>query len=343
MSAEEEAKRASQEKIAKLKAVSEAAFARLAEASSGTTENKRQADEAAPKPESKRLAAIEEARKAAKAAEQKRRADEEARLAEIETGIKRRADEAEAVRAAEEKRLAEEKYFADIAKRLADFDAAEQKRQADEAEAAKLAEEKRLADIFETQQRVADAPAASTVQTAEEEPPQFTFGKISLKVPASPVKDSLPNPYKNIALLDDNENEEELEEVSEEVKEEPVKKKFGFGKKSAGARTKMALLQGLRNGSLEKAVEKMEADTSTPVEETDIDERLADNENENENENEEESLCFEQIQVGNVYYLKTADGLQQVFENEDSIWSQEVSGNTTEDTEVTPNSPNNPV
>ena len=80
-----------------------------------------------------------------------------------------------------------------------------------------------------------------------------------------------------------------------------------------------------------------------PVEETDIDERLADNENENENENEEESLCFEQIQVGNVYYLKTADGLQQVFENEDSIWSQEVSGNTTEDTEVTPNSPNNPV
>ena len=55
---------------------------------------------------------------------------------------------------------------------------------------------------------------------------------------------------------------------------------------------------------------------------------------EKQNEFEEETLCFEQIQVGSIYYLKTADGLQQVFENEDSIWSQEVSGNTTEDTEV---------
>ena len=127
----------------------------------------------------------------------------------------------------------------------------------------------------------------------------------------------------------------------EQANEEPVKKKFGFGKKSVGGRTKMALLQGLRNGSLEKAVEKMEADTSTPVLEADVDERLVDNEK--QNEFEEETLCFEQIQVGSIYYLKTADGLQQVFENEDSIWSQEVSGNTTEDTEVTPNNPNNSV
>ena len=113
--------------------------------------------------------------------------------------------------------------------------------------------------------RVAPPPPPRESQPAEEEPPQFTFGKISLKVQASPVQDRaapVPHRYKNITLLDDS----DLNEDERESEEAPAEKKFGFGKKNAiGARTKMALLQGLRNGSLEKAVEKMEADTAVEV------------------------------------------------------------------------------